>query len=126
MLVVSLPVSIVALSFALLATAFSQTLYKSYFMDKRLYKLLGCAVLFAMIPVASYFALQNMGVHYVYTSTAISQVIIIVLAKLLLGEAISKRKTIAVSLIVVGIVLFNFPVIFQSLTNGGLINGNQI
>lgn len=114
MISVSPALSVLALTVALITTAMAQLLYKSFFTDKNYVKLFGCLALFAVIPTANYFALQNLGMHYVYTSTAVSQVLIVILAWYILGESISRKKITAVSLIVLGVVLFNLPAIISS------------
>jgi len=111
MISISPAMSMFALAIDLAAIAVSQVLYKSYFTDRNPVKLFGCLALFAVIPPASYYALQNIGVHYVYTSTAISQVLIIILARYILSESISRKKATAVALIVLGVLLFNLPAI---------------
>jgi multidrug transporter EmrE-like cation transporter len=106
--------SIAALIVAIVNTASSQVLYKSYFVTRNKIKLIGCIVLFLSVPLCNYLALKNLPIHYVYTSTSITQVILLVMAKFFLNESISKDKLMAVGLILLGITFFNIPLVHKS------------
>ena len=99
-------VSWLALLGALCATALAQLFYKLYFSaHKRAYLVLsiGC---FVAASLCAYLALKQLGIGMVYMSTALTQLMVAVLAWRVLGEPITRDHGIGLALIVSGIVLY--------------------
>ena len=100
--------AIVALSIAILATSASHVLFKhSLLTDKLSMKLLAVS-LFTIVPGFAYLALKSLSLSTVYMSTSLTQVLVLLGAKFLFDEIINTRKIVAISLIVLGILVFNF------------------
>ena len=99
--------SIVSLIVALLATAIGQLLFKLHYHrpgNGYLYAALGT---FILIPPVTYVALLNISLAAVYMSTAISNVLVLIMSRAVLKERITKRHVTAAVLIIAGIVVFN-------------------
>lgn len=95
------------LSSAIIFTATSQFLLK-YSLTHRRWPYLFCALLFfALVPLLSFFALKTLELSTVYISTALTQVLVLILARLGLKEEIQRQKIMGICLIVVGIIIFS-------------------
>lgn len=97
----------IELAGALTATALAQLCYKVYFVRrKRIY--IGAAIaLFVMVPPLAYLALTHLGVGIVYMSTALTQILVLVLSRFVLKERIGYSHAAAMALIVAGVVLYS-------------------
>ena len=95
------------LSLAIIFTALAQISYKLYFHEnKKIY--LGASLgIFCSIPVMSYMALKGLGLSVVYMSTGLTYVLVMLLARMILKEAIDKQQIYAVLFIISGVVLYN-------------------
>ena len=99
--------ALLPLTLAILATAFAQVLYKLFYLRQHKIYLFATVAMFCLAPVMSYMALKQWSLSTVYMATGLTYVLVLVLAKLLLGEAISRRKIQAMLLIFSGVVIFN-------------------
>ena len=95
---------------ALLSTAFGQVCFKLYFMDRRRAWLAGAVILFLATPYATYNALKALSIATVYVATAASQLMIVCLSLLFLGERYSKLQWLGFFLVLAGVVLYNIRV----------------
>lgn len=95
------------MSLAILFPAISHVLYKSFFTTRSWLKLFTAILLFSLTPIMAYFSLKTMSMSTVYMATGLTYVLVLILAKLVLGEKISRRKMQAMLLIVCGVVIFN-------------------
>jgi multidrug transporter EmrE-like cation transporter len=95
-----------ALVSALVLTAFGQMSFKLFFITRRYAALLTALVLFALAPVCSYFALRQLGIGTVYISTAVTQILVLGLSRLILKEQLTFDHLVAMVLITTGVVIF--------------------
>lgn len=95
------------LSAAILFTAISQVLYKSFYATRRWRILFVSISLFVLTPFMAYLSLKTLPLSTVYMATGLTYVLVMILARLLLGETICRRKIQAMLLIVCGVVIFN-------------------
>ena len=100
--------AVVALSMAILANSASHVLFKHSLVTQKLSMKLVAVLLFAIVPGLVYLALKNLSLSTVYMSTSLTQVLILLAAKFLFHEMINTRKIVAISLIILGILIFNF------------------
>lgn len=99
------PVSWLALSLA--ATALAQFSFKLYFRHRRLFPL-ACAVgLFLAVPFTTYQALRGLTLATVYVATAASQLLVVLLSLVFIGERYSPRQYLGFALVLGGILIFN-------------------
>lgn len=56
----------------------------------------------------TYMALKGMALSVAYMSTGLTYVLVIFSAKHVLGEVIDQRQKIAITLIICGVIVFNF------------------
>lgn len=56
----------------------------------------------------TYMALKGMALSVAYMSTGLTYVLVIFSAKYVLGEVIDQRQKIAITLIICGVIVFNF------------------
>lgn len=91
---------------ALVATAFAQLLYKVYFVRRQFRFVAAAILLFVIVPPLAYLALEHLSVGIVYMSTALTQIMVLCLSRLILKEPIGRDHWIAMTLIVAGVVLY--------------------
>lgn len=96
------------LASAIISTALAQISYKIYFAKKSKANLIVSVLLFVVTPFLAYSALKELSLSIVYMSTGLTYVLVLVLARLLLGEKMTTRQFYAASLIVCGVLVFNF------------------
>lgn len=96
----------IALVAALVLTAVGQMTFKLYFTDRKFSTLVAAVLLFISVPVCSYLALRNLGIGLVYMSTAATQILVLLLARVVLKEQLTRDHLIAVVLITAGVVLY--------------------
>ena len=99
--------SYVYLGCAIGFTATAQIFFKLFHQKRRFTYLLLTVALFGLTPFMSYLALKALDLSVVYMSTAITYVLVMYLARIILKETINRRQVYAVSLIVVGVMIFN-------------------
>lgn len=95
------------LTLAILATAGAQVLFRLYHVKGHRWALAGTVGLFCLVPPLNYLSLRHWSLGTVYMATALTNVLVLALAKFVLGESIGPRKIQAMALIVCGVVLFN-------------------
>ena len=95
-----------ALSGALLATAFGQLMFKLFFRGYRFIWLAAAIAFFCIAPFCNYLALQTLGIGTVYMSTAITIVLVVLLSRMVLGERLSREHGVATLLIVCGVLVY--------------------
>lgn len=94
------------LGLALVTTAISQFFLKLYHVKQNRLYILMAICLFSITPVFTFTALRELSLSTVYVSTAITQVMVLFLAKQFLNEKISTNQIKGVALILFGIVIF--------------------
>jgi|CXWL01.1.fsa_nt_gi multidrug transporter EmrE-like cation transporter len=99
--------TLLPLVLAIVSTAGAQVLYRLFFLRQEKIYLVATIGLFCLAPGMSYLALKHWPMSTVYMSTGLTYALVLALAKLLLGETISRRKMQAMLLIVGGVVIFN-------------------
>lgn len=100
--------ALLPLTLAILATAFAQILYKLFYLRQHKIYLLATMAMFCLAPVMSYMALKQWSLSTVYMATGLTYVLVLILAKVVLGETIGRRKIQAMLLIICGVVVFNY------------------
>lgn len=95
------------LALALAATATGQLAFKSASTRGSRWLLLLAIATFGIAPPASYMALRGLSLATVYVSTAISQLVVVLVSIALFGERYVLRQWLALALILVGIAVFN-------------------
>jgi drug/metabolite transporter (DMT)-like permease len=104
---IGLHASLVSLLFTLLFTAVGQLLFRMYYVRKRKIYLATALGTFLAVPVLSYLALLNLTLAFVYMSTALIHVLVLIMSHMFLKEHFTQKQYISISLIVVGIIVFN-------------------
>lgn len=99
--------TLLPLAVAIIATASAQVLYRLFFLKREKIYLAAAIALFCLAPAMNYLALKNWTLGTVYMATGLTYVLVMMLAKWLLGETIGPRKAQAMLLIVGGVVIFN-------------------
>ena len=100
--------SLFYLSCAIVFTSLAHTFYNCYHQKSQYLYLILTIILFALTPLMTYLALKGLTMSFVYMSTGLTYVLIMILAKTVLKESIEKRQIHAVILILSGVVVFNF------------------
>lgn len=95
-----------ALGIGIVTAASGQLTYKLWATRGSWLLLAGALAQFVVAQVAFFCALFELEIGIVYMSTALSQVLVLVLAREVVGEPLSRDHGIAVGLIVLGIVLY--------------------
>ncbi len=97
-----------ALVCVIVATAAAQTLFKLYFIRERKILLVAAVAVFGIIPFLTLLALIQLPLGLVYVSTSLVHIAILISAFTILGEKPKRQHLAAISLIIAGIVFFNF------------------
>ena len=97
------------LCISLLATALAQLAFKSFFSARRGLLLATAIALFLVVPYTTYNALKGLPLATVYVATAATQLLVVVLSLVVLGERYTSRQYAGLGLVLVGIVIFNLP-----------------
>jgi multidrug transporter EmrE-like cation transporter len=92
---------------AIITTSIGQFNYKLYINQKKKYILFITILFFVITPILSYQALKELSIDFVYTTTAINIVIVMILSKYFLKEHLSLRKIIGAFTIILGIIIYN-------------------
>jgi len=104
---ISLHESLVSLLFTLLFTAAGQLLFRMYYVRKKKIYLASALGAFLAVPLLSYLALLNLTLAFVYMSTALIHVLVLIMSHMFLKEHLTLKQYVSMSLIVVGIIVFN-------------------
>ncbi|MBU1417910.1 MAG: EamA family transporter [Proteobacteria bacterium] len=99
--------SLASLLFALLCTSVGQLLFRMYYVRTKKIYLVASLGMFLVVPVLSYFALVNLTLAFVYMSTALTHVLVLIMSHMFLKEHLTRKQYLSMSLIVVGIITFN-------------------
>lgn len=100
------PVSWLAIS--IVCTAAAQTAFKLYFRSRSFWPLCGAVALFLVVPITTYHALRGLPLATVYVATAASQLIVVLLSLIFMGERYSRRQYLGFGFVLVGIAIYNF------------------
>ena len=95
------------LAVALLATAIGQLVFKHASLRRSRSGTIAAAAIFCVAPVASFLALRQLSIATVYVSTALSQIIVVMMSLELFQERYSGRQWAGLALILAGVVIFN-------------------
>lgn len=96
------------LLFAIFTTCLGQFFYKFFYFKKKKISLFFAIFFFVLTPLLSYQALKILSIDVVYTATAINIILILMLSKFFLRETISKQQLFGSTIIIIGIILFNW------------------
>jgi drug/metabolite transporter (DMT)-like permease len=99
--------SIMSLLFTLLSTAFGQLLFRMYYVRNKKTYLVSALGAFLAAPLLSYLSLVNLSLAFVYMSTALTHVLVLIMSHIFLKEHLTQKQYISMSLIVFGIIIFN-------------------
>jgi multidrug transporter EmrE-like cation transporter len=99
--------SLIYLTAAILFTATAHVLFKLYFLRKNYAYLILSAGFLCATPPMSFLALRELPLSIVYMSTALTYVLVLILARVVLNEYISRRQLLSTMLIMVGVITFN-------------------
>src|SRR5215469_9060568 len=83
----------------LLFTAAGQVFFKHYYTSRRRLDLLAAVALFGLVPVMNFLALRGIAFGLVYMSTAVTQVLVLVMCRVFLGEKLQRSTLPGVALI---------------------------
>lgn len=104
---IGLYASLLSLLFTLLSTAVGQLLFRMYYVRKKKIYLAVALAMFLAAPLLSYLALVNLTLAFVYMSTALIHVLVLIMSHMFLEEHFTRKQYISMSLIVIGIIVFN-------------------
>ena len=100
--------SLACLLFALVFTAIGQLFFRLHYVRTKKTYLAVALGMFASVPLLSYLALLNLTLAFVYMSTALIHVLVLTMSHLFLKERITGKQFSSISLIIIGIIVFNF------------------
>ena len=95
-----------ALVAGLLFTAAGQVCFKHYYTSRRRMDLLAAVALFGLVPVVNFLALRGIAFGLVYMSTAVTQVLVLFMCWVFLGEKLQRSTLPGVVLILAGIIVY--------------------
>lgn len=104
---IDLYASLASLMLSLLVTATGQLLFRMYYVRTKTIYLVASLGTFLAVPVFSYLALLNLSLAFVYMSTALIHVLVLIMSNIFLGEHLAGKQYISMFLIVIGIIVFN-------------------
>lgn len=99
--------SLIFLLFALIFTAIGQLLFRLYYVRANKKYLAAALGSFVVVPLFSYIALLNLTLAFVYMSTALIHILVLSMSRVFLKEQLTRKQIISMSLIVMGIIVFN-------------------
>lgn len=82
-------------------------MFRMYYVYAQRIYLLTAFGTFLTVPVLSYLALHNLTLAFVYMSTSLVHVLILIMSHVFLDERLSKNHYISITLIIVGIIIYN-------------------
>ena len=96
------------LAVTLLATAIGQLGFKHASLRRSRRETIAAAAIFCAAPIASFLlALRQLSIATVYVSTALSQIIVVMMSLKLFQERYSGQQWAGLALILAGVVIFN-------------------
>jgi multidrug transporter EmrE-like cation transporter len=90
----------------LLFTAAGQVCFKHYYASRRRLDLLAAFALFGLVPVMNFLALRGIAFGLVYMSTAVTQVLVLIMCWVFLGEKLQRSTLPGIALILAGIIVY--------------------
>lgn len=97
---------VLALIASLVCTAAGMVQFKHYYRTRRRRDFVGSVLLFAGVPVTTFFALRGLSLGFVYMSTAATHILVLGMSHFFLGERIPPRALPGIALILAGIILY--------------------
>lgn len=94
------------LSGAILSTAFGQFTYKKYAISSNKIYYWQTIVLFLLVPILSFKALQFFTIDVVYMSTSLTILIVLFLSKYFLHETIDQQSYWGIFYIILGVIIY--------------------
>lgn len=95
------------LSLSLACTALAQVAFKLYFGRRDMRVLASAIGLFLLVPYTTYNALKGLPLATVYVATAASQLLVVVISLVFMGERYTSRQYLGFALVLAGIVVYN-------------------
>ncbi len=99
---------LLANALALLFTAGGQVQFKHYYTSRRRLDLLSALAMFGLVPIINFVALRGLPFGFVYMSTAVTQVLVLGMCWLFLGEKLQRATLPGIALILAGIIVYAF------------------
>ena len=99
--------SLFCLACAIVTTTVAQLSYKLSFHKKNRVYLFFALIFFAVTPFLAFLALKELSLSFVYMSTGLTYVLVLLSARFILKEELFRRQIYAVALIAGGVVVFN-------------------
>lgn len=93
---------------AIIFTTVGHISYKLYFTKQNLLYMIYTILCFMIVPYLSYKALIELTLDYVYMTTSINIILILISSRIFLDEKIYLNQIIGSLFIVTGIILYNF------------------
>lgn len=100
--------STLALAASLLCTAGGMVMFKRYYHSQRRSHIAYSILLFAAVPLTTFFALRSLSLGFVYMATAANHILVLGMSHIFLGERIPPRVLPGISLILAGILIYAF------------------
>ena len=91
---------------SLLFTAGGQVQFKHYYHTHRRLDLLAALAMFGLVPLTNFVALRGLPFGFVYMSTAVTQVLVLLMSRLLLDEKIRIEALPGIVMVVAGIIVY--------------------
>lgn len=91
---------------AIVLTAGGQVLFKRYYQQHHRLYLLGALAMFGLVPLTNFVALRGIPFGFVYMSTAATQILVLLLCRIFLGEKLGKDALPGIALILAGIIVY--------------------
>jgi drug/metabolite transporter (DMT)-like permease len=101
-----LNVYMLAVLVGIVFTAAGQVLFKRYHLSHRRLDLYGAVSLFVLVPLVNFVALRGVSFGLVYMSTAATQILVLLMCRVFLGEKLGREALPGIALILAGIIVY--------------------
>jgi len=101
-----LSVYMLAVILGIVLTAGGQVQFKRYHLHHRRLDLLGSLAMFGLVPLINFVALRGMSFGFVYMSTAATQILVLLMCRVFLGEKLGREALPGILLILAGIIVY--------------------
>ena len=101
-----LSIYMLAVILGILLTAGGQVQFKRYHQRHNRFDLLGALAMFGLVPLINFVALRGMSFGFVYMSTAATQILVLLMCRLFLGEKLGRDALPGILLILAGIIVY--------------------
>jgi drug/metabolite transporter (DMT)-like permease len=101
-----LSVYMLAVILGIVLTAGGQVLFKRYYQRHRRLDLLAALAMFGLVPLINFVALRGMSFGFVYMSTAATQILVLLMCRVFLGEKLGRDALPGIALILAGIIVY--------------------